>query len=287
MVEKKAIRNEVKVKNTHQIKTIRKGIIIMLEKKKHYTGREFMNDMPEWKRKKDCALARYLFRPVSFYVSAWCANCNISANTVSYISIVFAVLGCLFMAIPGYWWKIAAAIMFNIWYLSDCVDGNLARSIKKQPFGAFADAASSYILVGFMGACIGYAVYSDGGYFVEPGCALMILIGALGTTADTMMRLIYQKYKSCERELQDKGILKVEYDQRIDENATTSLLVRLEEWLGIGGYLAIFILVAAIFNALDIIVFYCFLYYGGAFVLMTLKYCKKTIKLAKQYDDRM
>ena len=77
------------------------------------------------------------------------------------------------------------------------------------------------------------------------------------------LRLIYQKYKSCERELQDKGILQVEYDQRIDENATTSLLVRLEEWLGIGGYLVIFILLAAIFNALDIIVFYYFCYYGG------------------------
>ena len=91
--------------------------------------------------------------------------------------------------------------------------------------------------------------------FYASGCALIILVGALGTTSDTMMRLIYQKYKSCERELQDKGILQVEYDQRIDENATTSLLVRLEEWLGIGGYLAIFILLAAILKALDIIVF--------------------------------
>lgn len=100
--------------------------------------------------------------------------------------------------------------------------------------------------MGFLGACIGYSVYTDGGMFVASGCALIILVGALGTTSDTMMRLIYQKYKSCERELQDKGILQVEYDQRIDENATTSLLVRLEEWLGIGGYLAIFILLAAI-----------------------------------------
>ena len=123
--------------------------------------------------------------------------------------------------------------------------------------------------------------------FYASGWALIILVGALGTTSDTMMRLIYQKYKSCERELQDKGILQVEYDQRIDENATTSLLVRLEEWLGIGGYLAIFILLAAIFNALDIIVFYCFCYYGGSFVVMTLKYCRKAIKLAKENEDKM
>lgn len=259
----------------------------MLEKKDHYTGRELWKDMPKWKRKKDVHLCRYFFRPISFYISAWCANRGISANTVSYFSILIAFAACICFIVPGYWWHIAGAILVNLWYLSDTVDGNIARSVKKQPFGAFADAASSYILVGFLGACIGYSVYTDGGMLINSGCAWVILVGALGTTSDTMMRLIYQKYKSCERELQDRGILQVEYDQRIDENATTSLLVRLEEWLGIGGYLAIFILLAAILNALDIIVFYCFCYYGGSFVVMTLKYCRKAIKLAKENEDKM
>lgn len=256
----------------------------MLGKQNHYTGRQLRKDMPEWKRKKDCTLCRYFFRSISFYISAWCANRGISANTVSYFSIFIAFAACICFIIPGYWWHVAAAILVNVWYLSDCVDGNIARSVKKQPFGAFADAASSYILVGFLGACLGYSVFTDGGVLLDAGCALVILVGALGTTSDTMMRLIYQKYKSCERELQDKGVLKVEYDQRLDENATASLLVRLEEWLGIGGYLAFLILVASIFNALDIIVFYCFFYYGGAFVLMTLKYCRKAIKLAKENE---
>lgn len=259
----------------------------MLEKKDHYTGREFWKDLPEWKRKKDCTLCRYFYRPLSFFVSAWCANRKISANTVSYFSIFFAVLGCICFITPGYYWHLAGAVLFNIWYLSDCVDGNIARSIKKQPFGDFADATSSYILVGFMGASIGYAVYNDGGYFVEPGCVLLVLLGSLGTTSDTMMRLIYQKYKNSERALQDKGVLQIEYDQRIDENATSSLLVRLEEWLGIGGYLAFLILIAAIFNALDLIIIYCFCYYGGSFVLMTLKYCMKAIKLARENGDKM
>lgn len=259
----------------------------MLGKQDHYTGRQLWNDMPEWKRKKDAPIARFFFRPISYYISAWCANRGISANTVSYTSILFAVIGCICFLIPGYWWHIAGALWFNVWYISDCVDGNIARSIRKQPFGAFADATSSYILVGFMGACIGYAVYLDGGLFIESGCALMIVIGALGTTSDTMMRLIYQKYKNSEKELQEKGVLDAEYDQRTDESATTSLVVRLEEWLGIGGFLAFFILLAAIFNALDLIIFYCFVYYGGSFVLMTFKYCRQAIKLSKEHQDRM
>lgn len=259
----------------------------MLVKHEHYTGRQLWDDMPEWKKKKDCAIARYFFRPISYYVAAWCANRGISANTVSYCSVFFAIAGCLCFALSGPFWHLAGAILFNIWYLLDCVDGNIARSIKKQPFGDFADAVSSYILVGFMGAAMGYAVYMDGGFFVKPGYALFILIGGWATTADTMMRLIYQKFKNSERILQDKGVLEVKYDKRADANATTSWLVRLEEWFGIGGYLSFVILLATIFNALDVIIIYCFIYYGGSFVIMTVKYCKKAICLAKENQDKM
>ncbi len=79
----------------------------------------------------------------------------------------------------------------------------------------------------------------------------------------------------------------MKYDKRADANATTSWLVRLEEWFGIGGYLSFVILLATIFNALDVIIIYCFIYYGGSFVIMTVKYCKKAICLAKENQDKM
>ena len=57
-------------------------------------------------------------------------------------------------------------MMHNMEKISIIVPCYIARNVKKQPFGAFADAASSYILVGFLGACIGYSVYTDGGMFL-------------------------------------------------------------------------------------------------------------------------
>ncbi len=86
--------------------------------------------MPDWKKKKDCALARFFFRPISFYESAWCARHGINANTVSYISIIVAVLGCVCFISNNYTCWIIGAILFNVWYLLDCVDENLARSYR-------------------------------------------------------------------------------------------------------------------------------------------------------------
>lgn len=252
-----------------------------------YTGKYFHDTMPEWKRKKDCALARYFFRPWSFYISAWCANRGISANTVSYWSVLIAIIGALCFLVDNYWWHIAGGILFNVWYMMDTVDGNLARSVRKQPFGVFADSMSSYSLVAFMGAPIGYAVYCDGGVLVGPGMPLAIVIGAFASTGDTLMRLIYQKYKATERELHDKGVIEIEYDKRLDENASTSLIVRLEEWLGVGGYLCLFVLLAAIFNALDILLIYIFVYYCGACIVMMAKYIHKAIIAANKYGDKM
>ncbi len=255
--------------------------------KKNYTGKYFRDSMPEWKRKKDCASCRYSFRPISFYISAWLANLGISANTVSYASVFVSIAAALCFLIDNYWWYVAGGILFNVWYMMDTIDGNLARSVRKQPFGAFADSMSSYVLVALMGAPIGYAVYCNGGIVLESGNALYIVAGAFASTGDTLMRLVYQKYKATERELQDKGVLVVEYDQRLDENATTSLLVRLEEWLGVGGYLCFIILLCTIFNALDLVLIYIFFYYVGACVLMLFKYSKKAIVLADKYGDKM
>ena len=95
------------------------------------------------------------------------------------------------------------------------------------------------------------------------------------------MRLIYQKYKSTERELIDQGKMKAEIEKRTDEKQTKSLLVHLEADFGVGGILPILVLLAAIFKAYDIVVIYCFVYYVGAGILMSFKYVSKAIKNTK------
>lgn len=250
---------------------------------KHYTSNHFKETMPEWKRKKDPWLMRYTYRPWSFHISAFCANNGISANTVSYIGVVIAFLACACF-IPGTTaWQLTGAILFNVWCIGDCVDGNLARSVKKQPFGDFADSMSSYALVAFAGATMGYGVYLHGGVLFPAGQAWVVLVGAIGTTCDTFMRLVYQKYKANERALQDQGVLNVEYEARIDTNQSSSLRVKLEQDWGIGGYPCMLLIPATIFHAIDVMLIYFVLYYTGACAVTVLGLTRKAIKAQNTY----
>ena len=134
---------------------------------------------------------------------------------------------------------------------------------------------------------MGVSAYHAGGLLVPRGCVWIVLIGALASTCDTLMRLIYQKYRNTERDMADKGIVKLENDIRTDHNQVGSFRVRVEAELGIGGLLPIAILIASIVDALDLIVVYCFLYYGFSCVVALLVYVRKAINHTKEYEIRM
>ena len=246
-----------------------------------YTGKFFKESMPEWKRKKDPILVRLFYRRVSFYLSAFLANRGVTANSVSFFSVIIGAASCILFLFPYKLCHIGGALLINVWLTLDCVDGNLARSVKKQPFGDFADAISSYILVGLLNSALGVAVFCTGGILVKAGNLWMIYLGALASASDTLMRLVYQKYKNTERDLQDKGIIEPEKDVREDHNQVGNIRVRLELELGIAGILPVAILVSSIIGTLDIIIIYSLCYYGGAFLLTLLKY----IRNAKRYSN--
>lgn len=254
---------------------------------KNYTAKYFHDCMPEWKRIKDPILTRIFYRPVSFVLASFCTKCGIGANAVSYWSALVSIIACALFLPNSKMCHIIAATLVNIWLLMDCIDGNLARGVKKQPFGEFADSISSYLLVGFLVTCIGFACYCKGGYIFTAGNPWMILLGAIASTSDTMMRLIYHKYKSTEQNLQDAGVLEVEYDVRLDNAKTNNWRVRIESDFGVGGILPLLILLCVIFNALDLIIIYCTFYYGGSFLVTTASLIRKALKKQYKYADKM
>lgn len=248
-----------------------------------YTAKFFKDNMPEWKRKKDPPLSRIFYRKVAFHCAAFAANRGFTANGVSYFSMYVGILACILFLFnkPA---AIVGAVLVNFWLVLDCTDGNLARSVKSQPFGEFADGISSYIIVGLLCTMMGFYSFQHGGLLFVKGNPWIILIGALASSADTMMRLIYQKYKSTEREMADKGIVEIEQDDRKDHSKVNSLRVRIESDFGIGGYLPLMVLLGVIFNVLDIVVIYCLLYYGGSCLLSSAMNIRKA-KKAEQVQE--
>ncbi len=248
-----------------------------------YTAKYFRDNLPEWKRQKDPVLSKVFYRPASFFTASIAANLGISANTVSYLSAIVAVMSCLLFAVPSQAAHIAGAFLVSVWLIMDCTDGNLARSVKKQPFGTYADSMSSYMFVGFLITAMGISVYESGGLLVPAGSVWIIVMGAVGSSSDTMMRLIYHKYKATERELADAGVLKVEYDVREDNAHVSDIRVRLENELGIGGILPPAILVCTLLHAVDLMVIYGFFYYFLSMLAVIFIYTRKAIRGAREY----
>lgn len=248
--------------------------------KKQYTPSYFKKLLPEWKRKKDAILTRLFYRPVSFVFSSLFVKFGIYANEISYLSMLLGIIASILFVFNNHIVNICGAVMVNIWLILDCADGNIARSIKKQAFGEFADAVSSYILIAFLFTCIGINVYNNGGLFLEKYCIISILLGCISSTSDSLMRLIHQKYLNVEREMIDnKFISNTKSD--INMNDIKSLKVRLKSELGAGGILPCFVLICTIFNCLDLVLFYSIIYCFGSFVINTIIYILKAIKKEK------
>ena len=253
-----------------------------------YSFSYFKNNMPAWKRKKDPILSKIFYRPISFFTASLCAKMGIMANTVSYVSILVAVIACALFVIPSnHCAHIAGAILINVWLIMDCTDGNLARGMKKQPFGEFADGTSSYVLVGLMCIAMSMAAFFSGGIVFAKGSPWIILLGAIASISDTLMRLIYQKFTNVKRDMEDKNIIPIEKDEHKDVSNVGSIKSRIENELGVGGILPVVILLATIFNFLDVVVIYCFFYYGGSCLISSIIFIRRAIGYTKQYQDKM
>ena len=254
------------------------------ENKKKYSVKFFKDGLPDWKRRKDPFFVRYTYRPLSFVGSSICANLGLSANTVSYLSIFIGLLAAVFYYFDSHIMHIWGGIFVNLWLLFDCIDGNIARSVKKQPFGVFADATACYILLAFIYTALGYAVYVDGGILFSKGNVWIVVIGSLVSTSDIVMRLVFHKFREGEIEL-NKVIGKEE--KFLDEYKPhePSLKDRVMEAINIGGYQPAIILVGTIFCFLDIVLLGCLLLDMVGLVFFTSRNIIKAIKLAKKYEE--
>lgn len=220
-----------------------------------YTPKYFKDNFPAWKKKKDSILVRTIHRPISFAVASLMSNLNISANTVSYFSLVLAVSLSVMYLFDGRIIHIVAAVLVNVWMILDCTDGNIARSVKKEKFGEFADGISSYILINFMFICIGFTAYRTDGFFISAGNVYVIMLGILAGNSDAMARLIYQKFQNTSFKLSPKSE-NVENNQEDDkENLGTVRKIqdRLDKELGLNGLLLPAILIFSIIDKYDIL----------------------------------
>jgi phosphatidylglycerophosphate synthase len=94
----------------------------------------------------DGFVARYIYRPLSFYLTVPFAWMGCSANQVTIVRAALAVVSAALVAMPGRWSVVLGSSFYALCIMLDYVDGNLARMYATCGyFGAILEEVADHL----------------------------------------------------------------------------------------------------------------------------------------------
>jgi phosphatidylglycerophosphate synthase len=133
----------------------------------------------------------WVCRPPAAVFVYFLRNTPITPNQVTFLSaLVAAASGAMFALLPGHLWLVLAALVFELSFVLDCADGQLARLRKtSSPLGHLLDFLMDEIKAMFIFACVAYRLWHGSGedlYLIAGLAGLFAL--ASGLTLTSFMR---------------------------------------------------------------------------------------------------
>ena len=115
-------------------------------------------------RARDGFFTTFFVSPYSKYIARWAARRGLTPNQVTTVSMLIGVLAAAGFATGERWGLVAGAVLLQIAFTTDCVDGQLARYTRQfSKFGAWLDSvfdrAKEYLA--FAGLAIGASRAGD------------------------------------------------------------------------------------------------------------------------------
>ena len=163
------------------------------------------------KEAKNSYFAFYIGRPVSYVFTIPLLYTNVTPNTVTVISILFAIAGyVLLSAADTVGMRLLGLLMFFLWNICDGIDGNIARyKGLKSATGDMLDTLGGYIALCLMLLSMGNAAYMDteGGFIYLPRFLPVALSGIAAVSA-LIPRLLMHRKLAMEKENSKAGALK-------------------------------------------------------------------------------
>ena len=229
-----------------------------------YSPKQFYLDFPKSKRKNDTIFCRFFLRPLSFVFSSFFTLLGIGANAVSIISLFFSIYSCGFL-VAFYFSNLnvffyLSIASFFVWAILDCVDGNIARSIKKEKYGDFLDAVAGYIYPGIYFSILGLcSCKTENITFLEFNNLILLLSILAGTSIITLI-LANKKFE-------ENSLSYLEQSESVNKeqkNTIFNIAKRLWSEFSFGGFMPLIILLGFIFKVLNLVV----LIYSICFLLL-------------------
>jgi phosphatidylglycerophosphate synthase len=140
---------------------------------------------------KDILWNRFVARPLAAVLLVPLARSRVTPNQITFLSLATFVAAMALLACErGHLWLLAAALVLELSYVFDCVDGQLARLKQlSTPVGAYLDFLMDEIKAFLLVAAAGIRLWrSDGHEFwlVESLLGLVLVASAISMT--TFMR---------------------------------------------------------------------------------------------------
>ena len=230
------------------------------------------------KKKKSSWWARIFSRPISFIFTYFFINIGLSPNMVSLLSILDVVIACL-MIMAGGNLLLPGILLYLLWHILDCVDGNIARVKNLSSFtGEFFDALSGYTANCLIYLSVGVAAYKTTTY--NDIADIFLVFGALASITDIFSRLIYQKYLVTEYSI---GMIKDK--SNVAESRKHGLYHVADLIMKNMSFASLFmplLIIAYVSKHLDILIAIYFIYCLLVLLATMLIFIKRTIALDKK-----
>lgn len=190
-------------------------------------------------------------REISLHMDPYLVNTKITPNQLTYLMVVVGVIGGAALLIPGLTGAILAVVLFQIYLLLDCVDGEVARWRKQTSItGVYLDRIGHYLCEAAL--LVGFGI-RGADVFHQNGTSTNWLWAFLGTLAALGAILIKAETDLVDVARQRSGLPAVKDEASVPRSSGLALARRAAAALKfhrlVGGIEAsLFILVAAILD---------------------------------------
>ena len=106
-------------------------------------------------------ISRYIYRPLSLFLTIPFAVLNISPNTVTWLSLSVGVIGIMLLLCGTKSLMLTGSLLIFFAGILDYIDGNLARLYKlNNYYGKFIDGFVDTIIIAFIPIALGFGSYN-------------------------------------------------------------------------------------------------------------------------------
>jgi len=113
------------------------------------------------KKKESLSYSVIFARKISIYFTKLLLYTNITPNQVTLLCTLIGMVACLFFVNGNPWYMIIGALLLELWYIFDHVDGEVARYRKNTTLtGVYLDFLSHYIVHPFIFVCASFGIYN-------------------------------------------------------------------------------------------------------------------------------